>query len=1241
MTALRKPRDAGRALLQRGRYFTRGTAADGGRVVVREDSGRSEEFYRDRWRHDREVRSTHGVNCTGSCSWRVFVRDGIVAFEIQATDYPATAPGMPAAEPRGCPRGAAFSWYLYNPARVRYPYVRGALLDLWREARGAQDDPVEAWASVVRDPAKSALYKSARGHAGFVRSTWDEVLELCAAAHIHTIREHGPDRVAGMSPIPAMSTVSQISGTRYLALTGGVQLSFYDWYADLPPASPQVFGDQTDVPESADWWNSAYTIVWGTNLPVTRTPDTHFLVEARYDGQKVVVVSPDYAGHVKFADEWLAPRAGTDSALAMAMGHVVLKEFYVERRVPYFVDYATTYTDLPFLVRLAERDGGHVPERFLTAADLRATPAAGPPPTGEAGPAGDGEAPWKTVVWDTTAGGPAVPNGSQGFRWAESGMGLWNLELGGIRPALSLLDQEHTVVQTLLPRFDTQPAGVLRRSVPAIEIEGQLVTTVFDLLLAQYGVGREGLPGEWPVGYEDEDQPYTPAWQERITGVPADMVLQVAREFALNAEATEGRSMILVGSGVNHWFHSDVTYRAILTLLLACGCVGRSGGGWCHYTGQEKIRPLTGWRTLASALDWVRPARQNCGTEWHYLAADQWRYETFGVDSLASPLAKGLLAGKTPIDALAQAERLGWQITYPTFDRNPLELADKADKAAENGAFLDDFMAGELTSKRLRFSVEDPDDPANWPRLLFVWRANLLGSSGKGHEYFLRHLIGSDVDDLPAREAAPAERPKEVVWRERAPVGKLDLLVDLDFRMTSTGAFADVILPAATWYEKSDLSCTDMHSYIHSFNAAVDPLWEARSDWDAFRELARVFAGMAAKHLGTRKDLVATAIEKDTAGEQAQPFGEVRDWTKGETDPVPGKTMPRFSLIRRDYGAVYEQYISLGPLLETLGVGSKGVDWDPAAEIEWLKVANGTITGRDANDIRASLYSAEQVAEAVLALSGSTNGRAAREGFIELGRRVGRPLGDALGTEEDQRIRWSDVQARPQKTLTSFEWSGDERGLRPYSAFTINVEHLVPWRTLTGRMQFFVDHEWMAEFGEQLPIYRPPLNPPEGYPEQMLPGGHGVVLRYLTPHSKWSIHTDFQDNLLMLTLFRGGPVVWMSPEDAEAAGIADNEWVEMWNRNGVLDCRAAVSVRIPKGVCFMYHAKDRHVQVPRTEATGRAGGTDNTLTRILLKPTHMIGGYSQLSYAINYYGCAASQRDEVVFVRRRGQAVKF
>jgi nitrate reductase / nitrite oxidoreductase, alpha subunit len=128
-----------------------------------------------------------------------------------------------------------------------------------------------------------------------VRANWDEVNEIIAAANAYTAKTYGPDRVIGFSPIPAMSMVSYAAGSRYLSLLGGVCMSFYDWYCDLPPSSPQTWGEQTDVPESADWYNSGFLLIWGSNVPQTRTPDAHFYTEVRYKGAKSVVICPDYS----------------------------------------------------------------------------------------------------------------------------------------------------------------------------------------------------------------------------------------------------------------------------------------------------------------------------------------------------------------------------------------------------------------------------------------------------------------------------------------------------------------------------------------------------------------------------------------------------------------------------------------------------------------------------------------------------------------------------------------------------------------------------------------------------------------------------------------------------------------------------------------------------------------------------------------------------------------------------------
>ncbi|VGG86204.1 respiratory nitrate reductase subunit alpha [Klebsiella pneumoniae] len=223
-------------LLDRFRYFKqKGETFANGHGQVYNNNRDWEDSYRQRWQFDKIVRSTHGVNCTGSCSWKIYVKNGLVTWETQQTDYPRTRPDLPNHEPRGCPRGASYSWYLYSANRLKYPLARKRLIELWREALAQHPDPVLAWDSIMQDPAKTRSYKAARGKGGFVRSSWKELNQLIAAANVWTIKHYGPDRVAGFSPIPAMSMVSYAAGTRYLSLIGGTCLSFYDWYCDLPP----------------------------------------------------------------------------------------------------------------------------------------------------------------------------------------------------------------------------------------------------------------------------------------------------------------------------------------------------------------------------------------------------------------------------------------------------------------------------------------------------------------------------------------------------------------------------------------------------------------------------------------------------------------------------------------------------------------------------------------------------------------------------------------------------------------------------------------------------------------------------------------------------------------------------------------------------------------------------------------------------------------------------------------------
>ena len=1214
-------------ILDRLTFFRRNVESfSNGHGAVTEEPRGWEDAYRQRWSHDKIVRSTHGVNCTGSCSWKIYVKNGVVAWETQQTDYPRTRPGLPNHEPRGCSRGASYSWYLYSANRLKYPMMRKRLVRLWRAAKVQHADPVNAWASIMDDPETRRSYQKVRGMGGFVRVDWQEAEEMIAAANIHTAKRHGPDRVIGFSPIPAMSMVSYAAGSRYLSLIGGVCMSFYDWYCDLPPSSPQTWGEQTDVPESADWYNAGFLMMWGSNVPQTRTPDAHFMTEARYRGTKVVTVTPDYSEASKFGDLWLHPKQGTDAALAMAMGHVILTEWHARNRCDYFMDYCRRYTDMPMLVLLEEKDGMLVAGRQLRCTDL----------ADSMGQANNGE--WKTIAIDDGTGDLYTPTGSIGFRWGEQGK--WNLEgrdartLETVTPRLS--QQGNETVDVGFPYFGnrapeffnpTSSEEVMRRPVPARRVtladgSERLVATVYDLMLANYGVG---------AGDYDADAPYTPAWAEKVCGVPRNHIIVTAREFADNAEKTKGKSMVILGAAINHWYHGDMIYRGIINLLAMCGCIGQSGGGWSHYVGQEKLRPQTGWVPLAFATDWSRPPRQMNSTSFFYSHTDQWRYEKLQVQDMLSPTAPDSLKGSM-IDFNVRAERMGWLPSAPQLEENPLRvMAGAGDKPAG------DHVAASLASGALRMSCEDPDNPANWPRNMFVWRSNLLGSSGKGHEYFLKHLLGTShgVQGKDLGEDGGV-KPDEVVWRD-APEGKLDLLVTLDFRMSTTCLYSDIVLPTATWYEKHDLNTSDMHPFIHPLSAAVDPVWEARTDWNIFKGIARAFSEHCPGHLGIEQDVVLTPLMHDSPQELAQ--ASVRDWKQGECAPIPGKTMPAVTVVQRDYPRTYARFTALGPLLDRLGNGGKGIGWDTKKEIAHLAALNGTTEVVGVEGPRPRIETDIDAAEVILTIAPETNGHVAVKAWDALSKNTGRSHRHLAEGKEHEAIRFRDVQAQPRKIISSPTWSGIESEEVCYNAGYTNVHELIPWRTLTGRQQLYQDHPWMLAFGEALCVYKPPvdLKAHLAMVGRQPNGNKEMVLNFITPHQKWAIHSTYSDNLLMLTLNRGGPVVWLSEIDAASAGIEDNDWVEAFNLNGALVARAVVSQRVPKGMILMYHAQEKIVNTPGSEITHARGGIHNSVTRTVLKPTHMIGGYAQLSWGFNYYGTIGTNRDEFVVVRKQAK----
>jgi len=865
-----------------------------------------EELYRRQYAWDKVVRSTHSANCTGSCSWKVYVRDGVMVREEQAADYPPISPELPDYNPRGCQKGACFVEYVYGAQRVKTPLIR----------------------------------VGARGEGKWRRASWDEALGLIARKLVANIYEHGPDTNFFFSVIPAMSPVSFCAGSRLAHFTGGVFMSFYDWYCDLPPGEPLTWGVQTEACECADWFNAKTMVLWGSNINATRIPDAHFAWEARYNGSKVVAIFPDYNSSSIHADLFLGVRPGSDATLALGAARALIAENGID------LPYVREQTDLPFLV--VKRTG-----RFLRHSDLAA-----------------GGKEDVFYLWDEASGKAVEAPGSMGSSRKE-------LHLRGVRPALT---GDFTVAG---------PGGT------ALE-----VTPVFALLkreLAAYTVER--------VVAE--------------TGVRAE-------DFAEFVRLLQRRpAMIIHGAGINHWFHNDLLNRALILLVAITGNVGKNGGGFNHYVGQERIWPEHGFKKLGFPRGPKKQRWQNT-TLWTYVHSDQRDRE--------------LHAGK-PIDwYIAESVKRGWMPLWP---KQP-----------------------------------DPIRPTRKPRALLIWRANYLNQA-KGNEHILRSL-----------------------WRD------LDLIVDINYRMDTTALHADVVLPAATYYEKTDLNSTDCHSYIHPFGKVLDPLFESKTDWDVFGALAQ-------------------AIEKEVKSRGLPPFDDAElGW-------------------KRDLTRLHADWSDDGKLV------------------------------RD-----------EAAADFILAHSDETKG-----------------------------MTYAALQSGPKRFVATdpTAWTSDVRPGLAYTPFQHQVENKKPWRTLTGRQQFYIDHPWYLDLGEALPVAKAPLS--GRYP-----------LFWNTPHGRWSIHSTWRDNRYTLRLQRGLPIAYLSPEEAEKRGIRDNDWIKIFNEGGYCVVKVKILPGEPPGRITMYHGWEKYL--------GFQHGGWQSLTRVRINPTQLVGKYGHVNFRLNYWGPTGNNRDCRVDVAR-------
>jgi len=285
-----------------------------------------EDLYRQEWSWDRVERGTHLVNCwlQSACCFNLYIRDGIIIREEQAAEYPPTNDQLPDPNPRGCQKGACYSQRIYSPSRIKYPLKR----------------------------------VGERGEGKWKRISWDEALEEIAEAVLEVILKEGSDKIV-WDLGTQFSIGSQGVGLARLALLLGTPLlDMNPEIGDARHGAAVTFGKIVGGNSADDWFYSDILLIWGGNPAYTNIPNCHFFLEARYQGTRLIAISPDYNASAIHTDQWIPVNVGTDAALALSLAQVIVEERH------YNEPFIKEQTDLPLLVRLDNR-------RFLRESDLR------------------------------------------------------------------------------------------------------------------------------------------------------------------------------------------------------------------------------------------------------------------------------------------------------------------------------------------------------------------------------------------------------------------------------------------------------------------------------------------------------------------------------------------------------------------------------------------------------------------------------------------------------------------------------------------------------------------------------------------------------------------------------------------------------------------------------------------------------------------------------------------------------
>jgi dimethylsulfide dehydrogenase subunit alpha/complex iron-sulfur molybdoenzyme family reductase subunit alpha len=254
----------------------------------------------------------HCSNCQGNCAWKIHSRNGMILREEQLAQYPQTNRHIPDANPRGCNKGAIHSQAMYEKDRIKYPLKR----------------------------------TGKRGSGKWKRISWDKAITEISEKIVDTLMQHGPGSLMFYAGTGLLSQGRRAGPLRLGSLLGSIRLYPSSAVGDMFTGASLAYGIP-NIGHSLDaWFEMDYILLWGINPNVTRIPDAHYLWEGRYNGAKIVTISPEYSPTAMHSDLWVPINPGSDSFLAMSMINVVFREkLYKE-------SFIKEQTDLPFLVRL-------------------------------------------------------------------------------------------------------------------------------------------------------------------------------------------------------------------------------------------------------------------------------------------------------------------------------------------------------------------------------------------------------------------------------------------------------------------------------------------------------------------------------------------------------------------------------------------------------------------------------------------------------------------------------------------------------------------------------------------------------------------------------------------------------------------------------------------------------------------------------------------------------------------------